>query len=396
MKKLDNVKVGIIGLGLVSDAHIKGFQSHPKAEVVAVAARNEKPLQAAAKKYNIPKYYTSYEDLLKDPAIDAVAIITPTFLHKDMAIAAARAGKHIMCEKPFCMNLEECEAVCNEADKQGVTLMIGESYIFMSSIIKARELIDAGEIGKPQQIRQRFGEWVEREDVMDDRESSASHGWREDSKKAGGEGFPWMFDHCVHFFAAAEYLMNDSKINEIHALKTDLSWMKDQKIDTKMDLYGVNEAGDIPIITWTYEDPACSGVWMRAEVLNGKYDPMTGFSVIVSGDKGMIEFLGEGGGGLQHDGESVHMVLHRHDGTSETFRFNDGPDDIWVSEVSYYAKAHTNQNHAFVDSLVNGVKPPYTGVDGTWAIKATMAAICSAKEGVPVKVNEVTDERYMK
>jgi len=396
MMKLDVVKVGIVGLGLVSDSHIKAFRSHPHAEVIAVCDQNEKLAKSVAQKYGVPKYYSSYEEMLKDPDINTIDIATPTFLHKSMVIAAAKAGKNIQCEKPFCLTMEECTAACEEAEKQGVSLAVDESYIFMSSIKKARELIDAGMIGKPQQIRQRFGEWVERDDVMDDREIADGHGWRMDSKKAGGAGFPWMFDHFVHFFATAEYLMNDSKVNEVYSLKSDLSWMKNKKIETKMDLYGVNEAGDIPIMVWTYEDSACQGVWMRAELLNGKYDSMTGFSAVIIGDKGMIEVLGEGGGGLQYDGKAVHLVLHRKDGKTETFRFDEGPDDVWKSEVSYYSQAHINHIHEMADRLVNGKPPVYSGIDGTWAVKATMAAICSVKEGKPVKVKDVTDERYMK
>ena len=100
---------------------------------------------------------TSYDEMLRDPAINTVHIITPTVLHAPMARAAARAGKHIQREKPFALTLEHCEAVCREAEEHGATLMVGESYVFMTPIKKARELVDAGEIGKPQQIRQRLG-----------------------------------------------------------------------------------------------------------------------------------------------------------------------------------------------------------------------------------------------
>jgi len=219
-----------------------------------------------------------------------------------------------------------------------------------------------------------------------------------DTTRAGGAGFPWMFDHCVHFFATAEYLMNDSRIKEVYSLKGDISWMNDAQQDNidhaEMNIYQPEAAGDIPIMTWTYDDPACQGVWMRAEALNGKYDPMYGFTLSLIGDKGMIEVLGEGGKGLQWKGKDVHLVLHRRNGETETFRFDEGGDDIWQSEVSYYSRAHTNQIHEFVGALTSGTKPRYTGRDGWRDIKTTMAAICSAKEGVAVKVGEVTDERF--
>jgi predicted dehydrogenase len=159
-------------------------------------------------------------------------------------------------------------------------------------------------------------------------------------------------------------------------------------------VYQPEASNDIPIMTWTYDDPACQGVWMRAEALNGKYDPMYGFSVSVIGDKGMIDVLGEGGSGLTWGGQPTHLVLHRKDGATQTFRFDEGGDDIWQSEVSYYSRAHLNQICAFVDALIAGKTPRYTGLDGRRDVQTTMAAITSAKEGVPVRVAEVTDGRY--
>lgn len=391
------VKVGLVGLGLVSSSHIKAFQSHAQAEVTAVCDLDEKHAGEVMAEFGIPKYYKEYEEMLKDPEINLVDICTPTFLHVKMVCEAAEAKKNILCEKPFCMTLEEGEKAAEAARKNGVKLTVEESYRFMTSIMKAKELIDAGEIGKPTQIRQRFGEWIEKEGVLDNRETTENHrGWRMNTKRAGGNGFPWMFDHCVHFFTAAEYLMNESKIKEVNALMTDRSWMHQDKDDkVEMSLHGGTEIGDIAMLTWTYEDPACTGVWMRAESINGKYDYMTGFSVTVIGDKGMIEVLGEGATGLKLDGQDVHLILHKNDGTKQTMRFEEGGDDIWKSDISYYSHAHQNLIHRMVDSLVNGTKVPYSGENGIHDIKTTLAAICSAKEGVPVKVAEVTDERYL-
>jgi predicted dehydrogenase len=398
--KVTKVRVGLVGLGLVADSHIKAYQANKDAEVVAVCDLDAGRARLIAEKYGIAKIYTSYDELLMDDDINTVDITTPTVLHARMSIAAARSGKNVLCEKPFCLTLEEGQAAIDEAAAADVSLMVGESYIFMTSIMKARELVDTGKIGKPQQIRQRFGTWLERPGALaTDRESSDHYrGWRMDSSKAGGAGFPWMFDHCVHFFATAEYLMQGVKIKEVYALKSDIGWMNEDEDHapdkSEMHLYRPKASGDIPIITWTYEDPACQGVWMRAEVLNGKYDPMYGFSVTVIGEKGMIEVLGEGGKGLTWHGENAHLVLHRKNGETKTFRFDEGGDDIWQSEVSYYSRAHLNQIHEFIEALRSGEPLRYAGTDGRHDVQTTMAAICSAKEGAPVKVAEVTDERY--
>ncbi|MGN1141300.1 MAG: Gfo/Idh/MocA family protein [Oliverpabstia sp.] len=394
---MEKVKVGLVGLGLVSDSHIKAFQTHKNAEVVAVCDLDEAHAKEVAAQYGIEKYYTDYNEMLKDEGINLVDICTPTFTHVKMTIAAAEAKKNILCEKPFCMNLKEGQAAVEAAKKNSVSLTVEESYRFMTSIIKAKELIDAGEIGKPTQIRQRFGEWIPKEGVLDTRETTETHrGWRMNTEKAGGNGFPWMFDHCVHFFTAAEYLM-DSEITEVYSVMADNTWMhKDKDNKVEMSLHGGTEIGDITMLTWSHADPACKGVWMRAEEINGKYDNMTGFSITVLGEKGMIEVLGEGAGGLQYNGENVHLILRKKDGTAQTMRFEEGGDDIWVSEMSYYSQAHKNLIHQMVDSILNNTESPYSGEAGVHDVKTTLAAICSAKEKLPVKVAEVTDDRYLK
>ncbi|MGN0184541.1 MAG: Gfo/Idh/MocA family protein [Aristaeellaceae bacterium] len=394
--KLESVKVGLVGLGLVSEAHIKAFLSHPGAEMVAVCDLDAQRAGAVAAKYGVRKIYTDYAEMLKDDEINLIDICTPTFLHTRMVIQAAEAGKNIQCEKPFCLTLADGERAIAAAKAHGVRLAVGESYRFMTSMMKARELIDAGEIGKPTQMRQRFGEWVEKNGVLDDRETTELHrGWRMNSERAGGNGFPWMFDHCVHFFTAAEYLMGESRINEVYAVMADNAWMHRESRDkVNLSLHG-NDLGDITMITWSYEDPACKGVWMRAEEVNGKYDYMKGFSVIIIGDKGMIEVLGEGGSDLQSEGKDVHLVLHRKDGSVQTWRFDEGGDEIWQSDISYYSHAHINEIHGLVDSLLSGAPLPYSGEDGLRDVRTTLAAICSAREKLPVKVAEVTDARYL-
>jgi predicted dehydrogenase len=200
----------------------------------------------------------------------------------------------------------------------------------------------------------------------------------------------------------ARYLMNGSPVKKVYSVKADNSWLGDRVAPQTGDdgegsenLYEVNTEYDFPLMTWTHEDPACLGVWMRAERLNGKYDFMTGLSATVIGEKGLIEFLGEGGGGLRWDGKLVHLVLHRRGKEPETFRFDDeGEDDIWESEVSYYSSAHVHRMHEFVDSLIGGRPSRYTGRDALRDLRVAIASICSAREGLPIEVAEVTDERF--
>ena len=380
------VKVGIVGLGLVASSHFKGYASHPHAEVVAVCDLDRARAEQFASAHEIASIYTSYEKMLEKAEINTVDIATPTFLHPPMTRQAAEAGMHIHCEKPFCRNVAEGLEACEAARRTNVKLVVGETYVFISSHMKARELIDAGEIGRPLQIRQRHGAWFEREREAVE-EIPEGRNWRVHGEKSGGGDYPWIFDHAVHFFATAEYLMGDTKIAEVSAVKGTC------RTDSKQggaahDPYAVPHV-DIPIITWNYEDTDCQGVWMRAERLNGKYDYMHGFSTTVIGERGMIEVLGEGGHNLLWNGQQQHLLLHRENKETRGFHFDEGGDDVWQSDISYYSQGHINQVHHLINCIQQNTEPRYTGDDGVHAVVCTLATIRSVREGCPIRIDEV-------
>ena len=120
--------------------------------------------------------------------IDIVDIATPTYLHAPMALAAVQAGKHVHCEKPFCRFVGEGLQVGKAAAKAGVRVVVGETYVFTSAHQQARALIEAGEIGRPLQIRQRHGDWIEREKARV-YTGPPDRNWRVDAAKSvGGVG----------------------------------------------------------------------------------------------------------------------------------------------------------------------------------------------------------------
>ena len=380
------LKVGMVGLGLVSSSHLKGYLSHPNAEVTAVCDLELHRAQKFATIHGIPEVYVSYEEMLKNARIDAVSIATPNHLHAPMAKRAVESGKHVHSEKPFCRFVSEGTAAMEAGDRTGRKISVGETYLYISSFIKARELIDAGEIGRPLQIRQRHGPWVERSDNKTDLLPS-NRDWRIDPEKSGGGDYPWIFDHAGHFFIAGEYLMQDQKIVEIYALAARDARAK-KRSGAAHDPY-ITTQSDIPILTWRYEDSALQGLWARAEPLNGKFDYMQGFSVSIFGDKGMIDVLGEGGHNLLWNGKQVHLILHREGKEAVTFRFDEGGDDIWQSDICYYSKGHINQVQDFVDSVVKDTEPRVTAERGIRTVRCTLAAIKSAREGRPVLVDDI-------
>ncbi len=384
----DRIYVGIVGLGLAATAHIRGYQSHPAAMVLAVCDTDGQRAADFAERYGVERVYASFSDLLADGDVQVIDIATPTFLHAKMTSQAAQAGKHVHCEKPFCRSVAEGMEAVRAVKSAGVKLLVGETYVFLTSHMKARALIEDGAIGRPLQIRQRHGAWRRRAD-HELHLGAAARAWRLDGAQSGGGRYPWLFDHAVHFFATAEYFMEDASIDEVYAVVAAGSGIG-RRAGASHDPYKTEEL-DIPIITWRYADAERQGVWMRADPLNGMYDNMHGLSTTVVGETGMIEVLGEGGHNLLWEGRQQHLILHREGRETVCFRFDEEADRVWNSDISYYGQGHVSQVHHLIDAILDDRTPRYGGEDGVRAVRTTLATILSAEEGRPVRVAEVNE-----
>ena len=157
------IRVGIIGLGAMGRLHFQSWKTCPGAQIGAISARDPK-LRAGdwgGKEFNLGDQsaervdlsgitpYERAEDLIADPAIDAVDICTSTPQHAPLAIAALRAGKHVLCEKPMALTLAECDAMQAAADESGKILMIAHCLRFWPHYLKAASIIKSGEFGRP-------------------------------------------------------------------------------------------------------------------------------------------------------------------------------------------------------------------------------------------------------
>lgn len=150
----NKIKVGLIGSGRAGMIHARNFRgSVPLAQIVAVCDPVEDAAIAAAKELEIDKYYTDYINIIADDEIDAVIIATPTKYHCEIAIAAAKAKKHILCEKPMAMTVEECNLMDKAAKENGIILQLAFMRRFDTSFIAAKNMIDAGEIGDVVMVR---------------------------------------------------------------------------------------------------------------------------------------------------------------------------------------------------------------------------------------------------
>jgi predicted dehydrogenase len=184
----DKVKVGIIGSGFEADIHAAAFQIMPEeAEVVAVASPTAGHAGDLAKKYGIPRVFNDYKDMLKEPDIEMVTITAPNSLHAAMTCDIAESGKHVVCEKPMCMTLEEADRMNDTCRKQGVLLMYAEELFFTPKYVKAKEMADQGAFGKLYLVKQsekHFGPHAQ---------------WFWDMDKAGGGALMDLGCHGIAF-----------------------------------------------------------------------------------------------------------------------------------------------------------------------------------------------------
>ncbi|MFM7318833.1 MAG: Gfo/Idh/MocA family protein [Isosphaeraceae bacterium] len=146
------IRVAIIGLGFGAE-FIPIYQNYPGAEMYAICRRDEKGLQETAEKYGIPAKYTDYNELLKDPNIDAVHINSPIPDHGWMSVAALKAGKHVACTVPMGTSVEECRAIVEAQRASGKVYMMMETVVYSREYLFVKELFEKGVLGRLQFLR---------------------------------------------------------------------------------------------------------------------------------------------------------------------------------------------------------------------------------------------------
>jgi predicted dehydrogenase len=155
MSTKGRVKVGIIGSGFEADIHADSFRLMPdEAEVVAVASPTPGNAERFAKKHHIPRFFSDYRKLLAEADIEMITIAAPNTLHAAITVEAANLGKHIVCEKPLCMTLEEADLMVDTCRQKGVLLMYAEELFFTPKYVKAKQMADEGAFGEVYLVKQ--------------------------------------------------------------------------------------------------------------------------------------------------------------------------------------------------------------------------------------------------
>jgi myo-inositol 2-dehydrogenase/D-chiro-inositol 1-dehydrogenase len=146
---LNKVNLGLIGLGNMGKIHLRNCLHLKNARLVAVSDVSQK-LLLTAKKAGVKRLFKDYDEMLRDPSVDAVIVSLPTFLHSEASIRAAEHGKHVLVEKPLARNASEAEQIVSAAKANGVRLMIGYPLRFSPSFVSLKNAIETGKIGDVQ------------------------------------------------------------------------------------------------------------------------------------------------------------------------------------------------------------------------------------------------------
>lgn len=333
-KKLN---IGIIGAGRIGKLHANNLVNRiPRANLVAISDVYLKSAQDLAASLGITNVYVDYHDIINDPAIDAVFICASTDMHSPISIEAAKAGKHIFCEKPIDHDLIKIEEVLDEVKKAGVCYQVGFNRRFDRNFKKVRDRVQAGDVGEVQIVKVTS---------RDPAPPPAQY------VKASGGIF---VDMTIHDFDMVRYLTG-SEVVEVSVFGAVL-------IDP-----AIGEAGDVDtcIITLRFKNGALGVIDNSRQAVYG-YDQR----IEVFGSKGCVTA----------DNETANnTVLYTADAVTLE-------KPLWFF-LERYNDAFIEEERAFVDACLDGTDTPVGAFDGLQPVKIAIAAKKSYESGgKPVKV----------
>jgi predicted dehydrogenase len=192
------IGIAVVGAGWMGNAHAQAYRQVPRMwpeagidpRLIAVADTELRAAQATAERWGFNRSTADWRDVVSDPSVDIVDITGPNSIHAEVAIAAARAGKHVACEKPLGRTLDEAKAIASEVRRAGVISQVGFNYRLVPAVQFCRNLIDAGRLGRVLHIQVSF---------LSDfgRDPEAPFSWRYDSAAAGVGSMSDLGSHVV-------------------------------------------------------------------------------------------------------------------------------------------------------------------------------------------------------
>jgi predicted dehydrogenase len=322
---VSTIKVGLIGGGGIVDAHIRGYRAYADLiEVTAVADVIDETARRRAAELGAAAY-TDFRQMILEADLDAVDICLPHHLHAEAIVSAAQAGKHILCEKPLCLTVEEANQVQQAVSTAGVTLMCAHNQLFLPAVSTAKQLLDQGILGTVYEVRIT--------DTFYNDFNPQNMGWRATAATSGGGE---LMDTGYHPTYLMLHLAGGSPVEATALLSRHRLRFMDSEDSAQVLVRFDNGIVGHMVTSWAYDPP-----------------PGTqGFSVV--GERGS----------LHSDGTSLTVTL-RGSG-SQTYDFE--AVDSFVSEIGHFA-----------DCLRSGTRPLHTEREGIDVLCLILAAYEGAR-----------------
>jgi predicted dehydrogenase len=358
---MNPVRVAIVGCGRISDLHQMGYRNRTDAKIVAVCDTNKTRARVKAKEWGVDKIYTDYQQLLEDKAVDLVELLTPHHMHCPMTVQAAQAGKHISVQKPMALSALEADKMITAAKAAGVMLRVYENFVYYAPAMRARVMIEAGEIGEIHAVRMHVSTGTS--DTSWKVPLSAWL-WRFNEKQCGGG--PLVFDHGYHLFSLGYYLGGPV-----------------EKVFAWIDQTPVREAGgvvkvDAPAaIIFQYKAPHCYGL------LDIEHTPKMRIYSDYYADDDRIEVIGEKG----------ILFINRYTAKTvelpELMLFKDGKTTPIPIEGVEWHDSFIAATRDCIEKLKTGEQPRLDGLTGKRVLQFSLAALQSAATGREVRPDDV-------
>lgn len=331
------VRMGLIGAGSITESHVRGYlAAGDRAKLTAVADMDLDRAKLRAETAGGATTYSDYRELLASGDVDAVDICLPHHLHADAIVAAADAGKHVLCEKPLCLNMTEATRIADRVAASGVTLMCAHNQLFLPSVAKARALISAGELGQIYELQTT--------DAFYAKGTAASMGWRAKLATSGGGE---LIDTGYHPSYLLLHLAGAEPVEVLAMIST--------------HRLTFSEGEDSARVLVRFD----SGV-VGAIVTSWAYDPAPGTaSFTVVGEAGSLT------------------------GTPRSLTFKrrgEKPSEIELPKAGHTVTAEIDH---FLSCLEQGTRPIQTQVEGTAVLRVILAAYRSEREKRTVSVAEI-------
>lgn len=338
-------RIGIIGGGqIVQRRHLPEILDNPEAEVGAICDVVKERVEALAAQYNC-KAYTDWKELVADPTLDAVIVAATNTTHAEMTIAALKAGKHVMCEKPMAVSLEEAQAMMRTAEECGKMLFIAQNQRLAPAHVKAKQLLQSGALGKVITFKSTFGH-------------PGCERWAKEKKKT------WFFQKSQSYFGC----LADLGIHKIDVVR----WMLD---DEYTEVYARVET-----LNKTYEDGTPIDVEDNATMVLKTAKGATG-TITVSWtyeyEDGSTVFYCTDGVMTIYGDPVYQIVIKRFDGTEDYLKVGEIPNNK--------VQVKSGIIDEFVDSLNRGVAS-ISGKDGYEPLKVVFGAYESSRTNSVVKL----------